>query len=86
VKEHIGLPKDSDQLGWHMPGQQVLDAWLSFLDTPAVTQLFVSTVRSISLRFSLSETRWPPRNKDDTFVFQDDTPLPLLVLHLRRGD
>ena len=36
MKEHIGLPKDSDQLGWHMPGQQVLDAWLSFLDTPAV--------------------------------------------------
>lgn len=57
-------------------------------------QLFVSNVRSTSLHFSSSATRWSPRNKDDAFVpsssdelvFQDDTTLPLLALHLRRGD
>ena len=38
MKEHIGLPKDSDELGWHMPGQQVLDAWLLFLDTPVIRE------------------------------------------------
>jgi hypothetical protein len=36
VKEHIGLPKDSNDLFWHKSGQEVLDAWLSFFNSPGV--------------------------------------------------
>lgn len=36
VKEHLGHPRDSDDLYWNSPGQEVLDAWLSLLNSPTV--------------------------------------------------
>ena len=36
VKEYIGLPKDSDDLYWRSSGKELLDAWLSLLNSPDV--------------------------------------------------